>query len=66
MNLAQKLDELEALKFQLDGLTTDMENLADGQAVRAEEFNQYNNLVVYLQESRRSLRQALKTLREIV
>lgn len=63
--LEGKLTQLESLKEQLDTLTHELESLADSNGVRMEAFSQYNNLVVYLQEARRSLRLALKTAREI-
>ena len=55
---------LANLKMELDTLTAEVETKADSD-ISHEEFNKFNNLVVYLQETRRSLRQVMNVVKGI-
>ena len=57
-------ERLATLKTELDTLTAEVETKADGD-ISQEDFNKFNNLVVYLQETRRSLRQVMNVAKGI-
>jgi len=63
------MDELMTLlgkiKADLDTAATQAEILSEGDEIRSEDFNGYNNLIIYLQECRRSLRSAINMAKEI-